>query len=1021
MPVPRAAPPLSGRNGLSGRVATGTPSSYQRAAMTNKVLDRMDLCHLGFWLGLGLHIPGRRSPAAAYGRHDPERPTRRPWLELPHPGSSVDDPQLAGIAFAQTWPVSALLGRDQELARAQAFLEAARERFSLHLLEGEAGIGKTAVFDEIIRRAQSDGALVLQCRAAQAEAKLTLAAVADLLEHVPTTAIESLPGPQRRAIEVALLLTDPGDEPVTDRVLGTAVRSVLVHAAATRPVLVAIDDLHWLDAASAAVLGYVLRRLADEPIGVLVVQRLGEPVRLRLDEVVRAGAATRDVIGPLKIAAIHHLIRQRLGESLSRPTLVRVYEASAGNPLFALEIARLLGEVGAVSAGQPLPIPRDVESLVRKRVAGLPGRTRDVLRAAAALGNPRAELIGAAVGRAIDADLEPAVRRGIASLVDGLVRFGHPLFGAVVYASMQAPEQRRLHARLAEVVDDLEERARHLALAVHGQDEATAAIVHAAAREASFRGAPAAAIELLELALAVGKPDPETEATRIYDLADNLAFVGDNIRARAILDRVDPARGWPTSLHGPALELAVELEYWTSGAGIEVERLGERLLGGELSTEVRALVHASLARHLEHDLPRALEHADASLALLRSLGDDADPRVESAALAFRVRNRLVLGDGFDRREMRRALELEGRVRRAPRRLERASDGFGQWLKYADEIDEARRLLESGLQRELEMGYEKGVLNKFQHLALTECLAGNLELAHEHALRACELHDQERSNILGYAYAILAIVQAHLGDADGVSAVEEMYRRQDAPPHLLVATGLLALSLGRNQVAFDHYARALEACETAGLLEPGIHRIHANAAEAAVALGDLRRAAELATYLEEHGARTGHRWSLATGARSRALVLAATGDVSASLAACELAMSWHEDLPMPFERARTLLIKGVVERRARLRTRAKESLGAAHELFDRMGARIWADRARQELDRIGLRRSPGAELTEGERRCAELAASGMTNREVAAALFISPKTVEANLARAYRKLGVGSRAELGARMRETLQT
>ncbi len=928
---------------------------------------------------------------------------------------------MSGPAIPHTSVVSALIGREQELARAEAFLTTLRERFSVHLLEGEAGIGKTAVLDEIVRRARADGMLVLQCRAVQAEAKLTLSVVADLLEPAPASAIASLPDPQRRAIEVALLRADPGDEPISDRVLATAVRSVLVHLSARQPVLVSIDDLQWLDAASVAVLAYVLRRLADEPIGVLAAQRLGEPARLRLDEVVGPGAITRDVIGPLKIAAIHHLIRQQLGESLSRPTLVRVYEASAGNPLFALEIARLLADVGAVPAGQPLPIPRDVESLVRKRVTGLPRGTGDVLAAAAALGHPRAELVGEAVGRAIEADLEPAARRGIASLVDGVVRFRHPLFGAVLYAAMPAAERRRLHQRLADVVDDREEHARHLALAVDGRDEATAATVHAAAREASFRGSPAAAVELLELAMAIGEPDLETKATRTYDLAENLAFVGDNIRARKLLDSVDPWHGWPPSLHGAALELILELEYWTNGFGPALDRLADRLLGGELPADVRARVHANLAGYTDHDLPRALEHADAAIALLRSLGEEADPFVGSTAVALRVRDRLMLGHGFDRREMQRALELQDRVTAAQRGLELASDGFGQWLKYADEVDEARRYLESALEKDVEVGKEKGALTRLQHLALTECLAGNFELAREHALRACELHDQQDQRILGYAYPILAIVQAHQGDADGVYAVEEMYRRQGPPIHLLVALGLLELSLGHDRAAFDHYARALEVIDAAGLREPGIHRIHANAAEAAVGIGNLERAAELSAHLEEHGARTGHRWSLATGARSRALLLAANGDLEGALAACELAMSRHEDLPMPFERARTLLVKGVIERRARLRTQSKQSLDAAHELFERMDARIWADRARQELDRIGLRRSAGDELTEGERRCAELAAAGMTNREVAAALFISPKTVEANLARAYRKLGIGSRAELGSRMRDTLQT
>ena len=302
------------------------------------------------------------------------------------------------------------VGRQRELAHAQDFLSAARERFSVLLLEGDAGIGKTAVFGEIVRRAQASGMLVLQCRAAQAEAKVALSAVADLLESAPPAIFEALPDPQRRALEIALLRADPGDERITDRVLATATRSVLVQLSAAQPVVVAIDDIQWLDTASVAILGYVLRRLTDEPIGVLAVRRAGESVRLRIDELVPSETLTRQTIGPMSMAAIHHLIKEHLGESLPRPTLIRVHEASGGNPLFALEIARSLAERGPHRPGQPLPIPRDVESLVRRRVTGLPSRTREVLLTAAALGDPREELVSEAVGRRIESDLEPAER-----------------------------------------------------------------------------------------------------------------------------------------------------------------------------------------------------------------------------------------------------------------------------------------------------------------------------------------------------------------------------------------------------------------------------------------------------------------------------------------------------------------------------------------------------------------------------------------------------------------------------------
>jgi DNA-binding CsgD family transcriptional regulator len=820
---------------------------------------------------------------------------------------------------------------------------------------------------------------------------------------------------------VALLRADPGDRPIGDRALAAAVRSVVVALAEASPVLVAIDDLQWLDAASSAALAYVLRRLSDERIGLLATRRLGEAFPPALEDLIRAGFVARHPIGPLSMGSLHHLIKERLGHSLARPTLMRVHQASGGNPLFAIEIARALAELGPLRPGQPLPIPADIESLVRTRILRLPSGTREVLLAASALAEPSAALVSEAVGRSVEKELELAHVHGVAELEGGAIRFHHPLFASAIYRAAPATQRRHLHAHLARLVDNEEERARHLALSVSGRDEDTARAVHETARSISLAGAPLASVELLEYALAIGQPDAPTEAQRIYDLADNLARAGDNARAHELLEGVDPWTGWPPRLQGAALDLLLELTYWINGSGEEMTRVGQRLLAGDLPPQVRGQVHAALARYTEDDLPRALDHANAALGLLDSVGDAADPLVRASALAFRARNRLVMGEGLDREDMRRALELEAQSVGDDPGPARAADGFGQWLKYADEIDESRELLETGLARDLDAGYEKGALNKFQHLALTECLAGNLDLALEYAHRSCDLHDLERNRVLGYAWPILAIVEAHRGNAEAVYAVRDMFRAQGNPIHLESALGLLELSLERNRQALVHLSGALQAAEGAGLREPGIYRIHANAAEAAIAIGAVGQAQDFTQQLEAHGRRVGHRWSLATGARCRALLLAHDGALAEALTASDEALVWHQSLPMPFERARTLLVKGVIERRARQRTRSQQSLLEAAQAFERIGARIWAERARSELDRVGLRRASADELTEGERRCAELAATGMTNREVAAALFISPKTVEANLARVYRKLGIGSRAELGSRMRGTLQT
>lgn len=313
-----------------------------------------------------------------------------------------------------------------------------------------------------------------------------------------------------------------------------------------------------------------------------------------------------------------------------------------------------------------------------------------------------------------------------------------------------------------------------------------------------------------------------------------------------------------------------------------------------------------------------------------------------------------------------------------------------------------------------------------HLSHTECLAGNLRLAHEHALSASRITEElevPRPRLL--ADTALARIEAALGDAAEAHALCERLDTSVAGGagfeiDLEGILGLLELSAGNHAAADERLRNALARFEVARFAEPGQFRFHADAAEAAVAVGDLERAERICQVLERHGERAGRRWSLATGARVRALVVAAKGELEEALAATEEALRWHVELPMPLEHGRTLLVKGVIERRLRRRRLAKASFEQALEIFADMGARLWEVRARTELGRLGLRRAAGDDLTESERRVAELTAGGLTRREVAAQLFVSPKTVDATLARVYRKLGVRSRAELGAHMVELVQ-
>jgi DNA-binding CsgD family transcriptional regulator len=233
-----------------------------------------------------------------------------------------------------------------------------------------------------------------------------------------------------------------------------------------------------------------------------------------------------------------------------------------------------------------------------------------------------------------------------------------------------------------------------------------------------------------------------------------------------------------------------------------------------------------------------------------------------------------------------------------------------------------------------------------------------------------------------------------------------------------ALGFAELTAGNLEQAEASLSRAADLGDRIGLAEPAAWRFQANYIEVLIGLGDLDRAARLLGRLDGWGRATGRAWTLATAARCRALLRAARGDTDGAAQALEEALGHHQQLAMPFELGRTLLVMGQVQRRAKRKRVAKEHLQRALDIFESLPSPPWAGRARLELSRLGLRPPAPLALTATEERVAALAASGHTNRRVAQALFISPRTVEANLARIYRKLGVSSRAELGAAIART---
>jgi len=912
-----------------------------------------------------------------------------------------------------------VVGREPELAAVARLLVDARARVSGLLLEGEPGIGKTTVLQAAVERAREEGYVVLRARPSEAEARVALAAVEELVDGLPPDSWGALAPPQKRAIDIALLRAEPDERIVDHRALASAVRALVTSAGRTRPLLVAIDDLQWLDAPSAAILDSVLRRLDLGAFGVLATKRLGEPSALRLEELLGTGDLERVSLAGLSVGALQRLVRERTGQPLSRSTLVRVHRTSRGNPLFALEIARALERHGAPRVDEPLPVPDDVRELVRTRVRALPESTRTLLVAIAATSRPDADLLRRALAHEIDDDLDRAEREGLVLRRRSVIGFAHPLYADAILATATTAGLRSIHRRLAEAAEGIETRARHRALGCVPPDEEAAASVQRAAHDALLRGAPAAAADLADLALAIGSEDSPARAERLLDHAYFLYCANEPRRALESLEGIQDWRGWSPALEARARGLIVELVLLLDGLAAAVAR-GERMLRESLPVEARARVLVHLSNAYSFDLARASRCDDEAAQLLDELGPRADPGTAARALCYRVRNRVGLGYGIDRRDVERAVAYEARLPRERWLAERVSYRFGIWLRHVDAIDESRSWLERELAIAGEASDEFLQVALLVHLALTDLWAGRLGSARTGIDGAAELVDElgsRPSDLVGAR----ALVLAHLGEAEQVRALAaevltepDVDLREPGPLYANAALGLLELSLGDARAADTRLRDALHGIEAAGLREPGIHRVHANAAEAALLVGDPERAAAIGEDLVAHGERTAHRWSLATGWRCRALVAAGVGELDAARSAAERALALHDDLPMPFERARTALVAGVIERRGRRRTRAHELLSESTAAFEQMGAVLWAGRAGSELERVGIRRGSGDGLTPGEQRVAELAASGLKNREIAAALFVSPKTVEANLARVYRKLGVHSRAELATR-------
>ena len=912
-----------------------------------------------------------------------------------------------------------VVGRDAELRSVHDFLATVSDGGRSLVIAGEPGIGKTAVWQAAIREAQSDSVRVLKASPAEGEVKLSYVALADLLGDAFEVAAADLPGVQRTALEAALLRAHAKGR-LQQRAVAAGFLGAVVALAREGAVLVAIDDVQWLDRASAQVLAYAVRRLRDESVGFLLATRTNEAMSDALLESLPEDRL-RLQLGPLTLGALHHVVHDRLGQTLPRPLLVRLAAASGGNPFFALEIARALRDSFArPAAGDALPVPDTLKQLLVRRLHALDTNARALLLAASAMSHPSVDALERVLGGEVTCELEEAEDAGMIELAGSEVRFTHPLFASVVYSSASTTARRRLHRRLADVMTDPEERARHLALSAVGPDEQLAAALEEAARISRARGAPDAAAELGQLSASLTPPgNSEFLARRSLTAADYCFEAGDTTRARELLEETasSSARGGPRSQ--ALMRLACVRHYERDREGAEAV-LREALEEAQDDPELQAWVHAVFARVLawSNDVDGALIHAREAGRLAEGSADSA---LQFLALTAVAMCEVFAGNGLPRAVLDRAIALEDPVvSLAPVLLQwHPWINFASLLIYVEELETARARLGEMLERAREGGDDGAVPELLFWLGELEWRAGNFRLADAHATEGYDVAVQAGQQLMvAQLSSTKALARAALGDVDEARAAAEeglALARQvgSAPPTIrnLAALGFLELSIGRAKEAVDALTAASECAHSAGYREPGQFLFAGNLIEALGTADQPQRARVLASELEAQGAKLGRAWARVAGARGLAPAAAAEGGLDEASEAVGRALLHQTKLPMPFEVARTLLAAGVIARRRRQKRAARELLEQAAAAFERLEASLWADKARAELARVSGRRPEGRELTETERRVAALVAQGLANKEVAAALFVTVHTVEAHLSRIYRKLEIRSRREL----------
>lgn len=888
------------------------------------------------------------------------------------------------------------------------------------LLHGPAGIGKSTVLRALAAQYGDAARTVLRCSATESESHLPFLALADLLGLVLDEVSDRLPGAQRTALESAL--TGRGESTLQrdGLALRLAVLSALRALAADGPVLVVADDLQWLDPASAELLGFAARRLGDTQVQMLFAVRTeGQEYDRYLSASPPDTLAFR--LSPLSRAQVSALLDHRGYTGLPRSTVREIHRTSGGNPLFALELGRALAENPTPPrAGEPLPVPTSLRALVLSRLDMLPAEARRTLLVASAGARPTVALLQTAGRENAEAETAQAAELGLlATEPEGpAVRFAHPLISAALYAEAPAQERRAAHAALSTAASDPIERARHLALATTGTDPDVAARLAEAATLARDRGAPsvAASLGLLAARHTPGDSVPGPDERRLQAAEDSItAGELDLARdiAREVLTRAavpaERVRAWiiviDTAGHSMA-DVDAVFPQALADAGDD-----PRLL---------ALVRYQLAWRallVEGDFAEAREEAARSAELAAEAGDR---RTELLALAYQAQTETLMGHPDAPLTIKRALKEPQDPRVACHHNGAGSARF-RWLVMSDQLPEARATITALLREVRRRGSVESEVHFLRGFAETELRSGHCGRALDLARESLRL--ARDSGIGQTASAMLtSLAEASGGDVEEALALarEAVEHAEEDGDQMYLSRALGALGYAQ-LVAGDAHGtvrslrRVRELEHALGVTDPARGRWHGDLAEALVRVGETAEAQDVIDVTRERALRLGRESVLAVLDRAEALVRAANGEHDAAVAQLTSVQDRLAKLGYGLEEARAAFAL------ASLRTRqpGPTSYDEATRLFRRCRALPWL----RQVDEAAVARPPEPALAPSptldgldglaamERQVAALVMEGATNREIAARLFISVKTVEATLTRVYRKLGIRSRVDI----------